>query len=252
MLICVVVPHYDHVDQFRQYLPKLLTQGYPLVVVDDASRQSVFEQLQQLLTEMAPDAILVRHPHNLGKGGAVMTGLQTASAAGFSHAIQVDADGQHDASALGRLHEVSQRHPDSIVCGEPVFDQDISRLRFYARYLTLFLVWAETLSTEIRDALCGLRVYPLIPVLGLLQKVARRNRMDFDPEILVRAVWAGIPLRYVPVQVQYPVGGVSHFHYLRDNLIISWMHTRLLVGMLPRAPGLLLRKIKNRRTGGTA
>jgi glycosyltransferase involved in cell wall biosynthesis len=252
MLTCVIVPHYEHIEQFRQYLPKLLTQGYPLVVVDDASSQSVFEQLQQLLTQMAPDAILVRHAQNRGKGGAVMTGLQTASAAGFSHAIQVDADGQHDASALGCLHEVSKRHPDSLVCGEPVFDQDISRLRYYARYLTLFLVWAETLSTEIRDALCGLRIYPLEPILGLLQKVARRNRMDFDPEILVRAVWAGIPLRYVPVQVQYPVGGLSHFHYLRDNLIISWMHTRLLAGMLPRAPGLMLRKIRNRPMDGDA
>jgi len=252
MLTCVVVPHYDHIEQFRKYLPKLVTQGYPLVIVDDASPQRVFEQLQQLLSQMAPDTVLVRHPQNLGKGGAVMTGLQTASAAGFSHAIQVDADGQHDASALGRLHEVSRCHPDCIVCGEPVFDQDISRLRYYARHLTLFLAWAETLSTEIRDALCGLRVYPLEPLLGLLKKVARSNRMDFDPEILVRAVWADIPLRYVPVQVQYPVGGVSHFRYLRDNLIISWMHTRLLAGMLPRAPGLMLRKFRKRPTGGAS
>lgn len=250
MLTCVVVPHFEHVEQFRSYLPKLASQGYPLVVVDDASRPSAFEQLKELLAQAAPDAILVRHSQNLGKGGAVITGLESASAAGFTHAIQVDADGQHDASALGRLHEVSRRHPESIVCGEPVFDEDISRLRYYARHLTLFLSWAETLSTEIRDAMCGLRVYPLRHVLELINHGARRNRMDFDPEILVRAVWSGIPLKCVPVQVQYPRGGLSHFHYFRDNLVISWMHTRLLVGMLPRAPGLMLRKI--RKAAGAA
>lgn len=244
MLTCIVVPHYEHVDQFSTYLPTLVREGFPLVIVDDASSPSTFARLEKLLEEHAPDALLVRHEENLGKGGAVISGLEAASSAGFSHAIQVDADGQHDPGAIKSLHELSCTFPDHFICGQPVFDEEISRVRYYFRFLTLYLVWAETLSTQIKDALCGLRAYPLDAVLELVRNGGRRMRMDFDPEILVRAVWAGIPLHYVPVNVTYPDDGKSHFQYIRDNLYISWMHTRLLVGMLPRSPVLLGRKVK--------
>ena len=244
MLTCVVVPHFEHVDQFSAYLPALLDEGFPLVVVDDASSRPTFERLDGLLRERAPDTVLVRHQRNLGKGGAVISGLEAARANGFSHAIQVDADGQHDPRAVSLLHEEACLFPDRFICGRPIFDQDISRTRYYFRFLTLYLTWIETLGTDIQDALCGLRVYPLEQVLELVKRGGRRHRMDFDPEILVRAVWAGIALHYVPVKVRYPEGGKSHFLYWRDNLIISWMHTRLLAGMFLRAPVLLARKAK--------
>jgi glycosyltransferase involved in cell wall biosynthesis len=246
VLICLVIPHYEHLEQFRGVLPELVAQGFPLVVVDDASSSNCFDALEQLLKEQASGATLVRHEVNQGKGGAVITGLRAAKDAGYTHAIQIDADGQHDINGFARLVEEAQRYPEAIICGEPVFDESISKLRFYFRYLTLFLVWLETLSTEIRDALCGFRLYPLDQAMTLLKKDFPGKRMAFDPEILVRALWSNIGLRYIPVKIAYPEDGKSHFHYFGDNLEISWMHIRLVFGMLLRIPFLLTRK---RNTG---
>ena len=247
MLTCLVIPHFDHLDQFRKVLPELVKQGFPLIVVDDASPQPSFDALALLLEEHTDDSILIRHAQNQGKGGAVITGLKAASEAGFSHALQVDADGQHDVEGIRKLVAEAARYPENMICGQPVFDETVSRLRFYSRYLTLFLVWLETLSTEIRDALCGFRLYPLEQTMMLLKKDIPGKRMAFDPEILVRAVWAGIPLNYIPVDVVYPEDGKSHFRYFRDNLEISWMHTRLVFGMLIRAPMLIRRNMSRRR-----
>lgn len=248
MLICLVVPHFDHLEQFRKFLPKLVAEGFPLVVVDDASPQQSFEGLKLLLEETAPRSILVRHDENQGKGGAVMTGLAKAQEAGFTHALQIDADGQHDIKGIRTLATQAERYPASLICGKPVFDASISGLRYYSRYITLYLVWLETLSTEIQDALCGLRLYPLAETTVVVKRGDIGTRMAFDPEILVRAVWAGIPLKYVPVNVIYPEDGKSHFHYLRDNLGIAWMHIRLVAGMLIRIPRLI-RQNRSRKSG---
>jgi len=228
----------------------LLAEGFPLVVVDDCSPEDSFEGLKSLLEETAPRSILVRHDENLGKGGAVMTGLAKAQEAGFTHALQIDADGQHDIKGIKILAAQAERYPASLICGKPVFDASISRLRYYSRYITLYLVWLETLSREIHDALCGLRLYPLAETTALVRRGGIGTRMAFDPEILVRAVWAGIPLRYVPVNVIYPEDGKSHFHYLRDNLGIAWMHIRLVAGMLIRFP-MLIRQNRSRSSGLT-
>ncbi len=247
MLICVLIPHFDHLDQFRQVLPGLIEQGFPLVVVDDASPQPAFDALAQLLEEHAPDSLLLRHAQNRGKGVAVMTGFNAALEAGFTHALQIDADGQHDVQGIPQMAALATRHPNSIICAQPQFDKSISKLRFYARYITLFFTWLETLSTEICDAMCGFRVYPLTQIVALVEESKPGKRMTFDPEILVRAVWADIPLRYVSVKIVYPDDGKSHFRYFRDNLEISWMHTRLIFGMLIRLP-LLIRRNRSRKT----
>lgn len=250
MLICVLIPHFDHVEQFQKLLPGLIEIEYPLVIVDDASPPKVFEKLEQLVNEQAPGSIMIRHSENIGKGGAVITGLNAALEAGFTHAIQVDADGQHDLRGIKNLVNQMQRHPNGLICGQPEFDESVSKLRFYSRYITLYLVWLQTLSTEIRDALCGFRAYPLEQITELVKRSKPGQRMAFDPEILVRAVWAGIPVYFVPVNVSYPEDGRSHFRYVRDNLEIAWMHTRLIVGMLIRLPSILGRRLK-RRSGRT-
>jgi glycosyltransferase involved in cell wall biosynthesis len=247
MRVCAVIPHYDHVEQFGGMLGKLVAEGLPLVVVDDASPESAFRQLESLLDEKAPTSLLLRHSENQGKGGAVMTGLRAAEKAGYTHALQIDADGQHDVADIPRFTALASEHPEALVCGEPVFDESISGLRYYARYITLSLSWLECLGTEIRDALCGFRLYPLAKVVPIIDRSRPGKRMAFDPEILVRCVWAGIRLHYIPVDVRYPEGGRSHFHYVRDNLEISWMHTRLIVGMLLRLPLLLRRHLSRRR-----
>lgn len=248
MKACIVVPHYDHFEQFEQYFPQLVASGLPLIVVDDASPEEAFEALANLLDRDEFAATLIRHERNQGKGGTVATGLRAALAAGYSHAVQVDADGQHDAGGINGLVAEAVDRPDSIICGEPVFDSSKSAFRYYARYITLSFTWLETLSTEIRDALCGFRLYPLERTVAILDRARLGRRMAFDPELLVRAVWAGVPLHYVPVHVVYPEGGRSHFHYFRDNVEISWMHTRLLIGMVLRLPILLGRKLTGDRT----
>ena len=247
MNVCIVVPHYDHLDQFSKYLPKLAASGLPLIVVDDASPAEAVDALAALLEGDEFKATLIRHEQNQGKGGTVATGLRAALASGYTHAVQVDADGQHDSRSIEGLVAEATTHPDSIICGEPIFDDSMSSVRFYARYITLFLVWLESLSTEIRDAMCGFRLYPLARIVAILDRARIGRRMAFDPELLVRAVWAGVPLHYVPVRVVYPEGGRSHFHYFRDNVVISWMHTRLLFGMVLRLPLLLGRKLTGSR-----
>lgn len=245
MNICIVVPHYDHLEQFQRFLPHLAAQGLPLVVVDDASPAVVVDTLEGLLKATAVKTTLVRHVENRGKGGAVMTALRTAHDAGFSHALQIDADGQHDVADIDSFLEAAKARPRSLICGAPQFDESISKLRYYARYITLSLSYLETLSCEIRDALCGFRLYPLDTVTTIINNNRLGERMAFDPELLVRAVWEDIPLHYVPVNVSYPDDGKSHFHYLRDNVEIAWMHTRLLAGMLIRSPRLLARKFRS-------
>jgi len=250
MLTCVVIPHFDHVEQFKKMLPELVAQGFPLVVVDDASPDLCFDRLARLLDNHAPGSTLIRHAGNIGKGGAVMTGLRAALDAGFTHALQIDADGQHSPEDMPVLYAAATCHRDSIICGQPVFNDNISNLRFYARYITLSFSWLESLCTEIRDALCGFRLYPLKPVVALLNNSQPGKRMAFDPEILVRALWSDIPLYFVPVSVNYPEDGKSHFRYIRDNVEISWMHTRLIFGMLGRLPDLI-RRNRSRRARGT-
>jgi glycosyltransferase involved in cell wall biosynthesis len=242
-----VIPHYDHVVEFSAVLPQIANLDLPIIIVDDGSPQAEYDKLSTLVSGAAPEAVLLRHKLNQGKGGSVMSGLLAASAAGYTHALQVDADGQHDLQSLPLLLEQTRTFPDRLICGLPQFSNDIPAMRYYARYLTLYLCWLETLGTEIRDALCGFRSYPLESVLRLIRHSRVGRRMAFDPEILVRARWAGIRLEYIPVQVNYPAGGRSHFHYLRDNLEISWMHTRLLCGMLLRLPRLLLQKFTDHR-----
>lgn len=244
MKTCIVVPHYDHLEQFRRFLPGLAEVGLPIVVVDDASSATVFADLAQLLGNCDAETLLVRHSENRGKGGAVKSALRTARDAGFTHALQVDADGQHDVADADTFLQAAAAQPDAVICGEPVFDQSVSRLRYYARFITLGLSHLETLSRDIRDALCGFRLYPLASITAIIDRTRLGERMAFDPELLVRAVWADIPLHYVPVNVAYPDDGRSHFHYLRDNVEISWMHTRLIAGMLLRSPYLLARKFR--------
>ena len=83
------------------------------------------------------------------------------------------------------------------------------------------------------------------PIVRLAARGRCGSRMEFDPEILVRAVWEGMPVVSMPTRVTYPLDGISHFKMWRDNVRISWMHTRLFFGMLWRAPMILLRRLRS-------
>ncbi|AZD83354.1 Glycosyl transferase [Pseudomonas chlororaphis subsp. aureofaciens] len=237
---CAVIPVYNHEAAVPTVVDALLASGLPCVLVDDASSPACATVLEQLAER--EQVFLVKLAVNQGKGGAVMAGLREASRLGFSHALQVDADGQHDLRDVDNFIATSRTHPEALVCGYPQYDASVPKGRFYARYLTHVWVWINTLSLQIPDSMCGFRVYPLPPVLALIDSVKIGRRMDFDTDILVRLSWRNQPMRWLPTQVRYPVDGLSHFRLFHDNLLISSMHARLFFGMLLRAPLILWRR----------
>jgi glycosyltransferase involved in cell wall biosynthesis len=210
-------------------------------MINDGSSEEASTLFYQL-TQKYPFLTLVEHSVNQGKGAAVQTGLKEAYGQGFTHALQIDADGQHDLNDVDKMLFESKAHPKALISGKPVYDESVPKHRYYARNITHFWVWVETLSFKIKDTMCGYRVYPLAETIALLSKQSIGKRMDFDIEIMVRLFWEKIECRFIPTAVEYPEDGVSHFRALEDNVLISWMHTKLFFGMLIRIPSLLLRK----------
>lgn len=239
MKYCLIIPHYNHHQQFLAFLPKLEAAGLPIIVVDDGSDSNSRNALETAVTDR-PNLYLYKHPRNRGKGAAVKTGFLTASLLGFTHAIQIDADGQHNTLDIKKFVEASQQKPNAIICGRPVFDSSVPKVRLHGRKVTTFWVCLETLSNKIKDGLCGFRVYPLAMVEKVMDRYYIGCRMDFDTEILVKAVWYNVDLYFIETAVIYPAHSISHFQYLRDNLNLIRLHTQLMLGMLIRIPLLLL------------
>jgi len=242
---CVVIPVYDHAHAIAVVVESVRTQGFPVLLVDDGSHEACARELQRLAA--LPGVSLIRHPVNRGKGAAVCTGLFAAQAQGFTHAVQIDADGQHTLADVRRFVEESRAYPESVICGRPVFDDSIPRSRYYGRYLTHGMVWLETLSFEILDSMCGFRVYPLKSTIELLRTNSVGARMDFDTEILVRLYWRAVRTRWLSTRVSYPLDGVSHFRLFFDNARMTGLHIRLTAGMLLRLPLLIGRKLNRQR-----
>jgi glycosyltransferase involved in cell wall biosynthesis len=188
---------------------------------------------------------VLHHPQNGGKGEAVKTGLRRADELGYSHVLQIDADGQHETRDIPRFLAEAEASPEALVLGKPAFGGDAPMSRRVGRKISQFLVWVNTLSLAISDPLTGFRVYPVHTVAALMQKQVLGSRMDFDPEIAVRLYWRGVPIRNVVTAVVYPQDGSSHFRVVRDNVRLSWLYTRLFFGMLCRVPALL--RMKNSR-----
>lgn len=239
---CAVIPVYNHEHALPLVVDALRQHGLPCVLVDDASSPACAQVMDQLATQ--PDVHLVRLAVNQGKGGAVMAGLREAGRLGFSHALQVDADGQHDLADVQRFLAAAQARPGELICGYPQYDESVPKSRLYARYLTHVWVWINSLSLSIRDGMCGFRVYPLAPTIALIDSARLGKRMDFDPEILVRLAWRNQPMHWLPTRVHYPLDGLSHFRLFHDNALISKMHAKLFFGMLLRAPLILWRRCR--------
>ncbi len=244
----VVIPVFDHEHAIATMVEGVVAAGVPCLLVDDGSGASCARELDRLAALHAPAVQLLRLPANQGKGGAVLAGFRQAGADGYTHVLQIDADGQHDPGDIPRFLADAQAHPGDVVCGVPLYDESVPKGRLYGRYLTHVWVWINTLSFAIRDSMCGFRVYPLPPVLRLIDEETIGRRMDFDVEVLVRLFWRGIAVRNLPTRVTYPLDGVSHFDVWRDNLRISRMHTRLFFGMLRRLPRLLARRSRGATT----
>ncbi len=241
--LCAVVPVFDHERAVGATTAGLRAHGLTVLLVDDGSGPACAEELRRLAAA-DPEVRLLRLPENRGKGAAVLAGLKAAAAAGFTHALQIDADGQHDSADVPRFVAAALAEPAALVCGRPLFDASVPRHRLYLRYLTHVMVWLNTLSFDIPDSMCGLRVYPLAVVLPVLEAEPPGARMDFDVEVLVRLHWRGVAMRWLPTRVRYPLDGRSHFRLVRDNGLITAMHTKLFFGMLRRAPRLIARRLR--------
>lgn len=238
---CVLIPCYNHGAMIASVLSRLAPFGLPCLVVDDGSEAITRQELERLAAEQ-PQMTLIRLAQNAGKGAAVIRGLEACARAGYTHAVQVDADGQHAIEDIPKLLALAERHPDALISGQPIYDDSIPRSRLYGRWVTHVWVWIETLSLQLKDSMCGFRVYPVAPTLRLAARETLGKRMDFDTEVMVRLYWQGNTSVFLPTRVTYPQDGLSHFDALKDNVRISLMHTRLFFGMLPRMPGLLFRR----------
>jgi hypothetical protein len=186
-------------------------------------------------------------PHNQGKGAAILLGLRAAFEQGYTHVLTMDADGQHAAERIPAFMQVSAQQPAALVLGTPVFDASAPRLRVLGRRISNWWANLETLWAGIGDSLFGMRVYPAAALLQVMESQRWMRRFDFDVEAAVRLVWRGVRPVNLPAPVRYfrpEEGGVSHFNYVRDNALLSWMHARLLVGFIMRLPLLLARSLK--------
>lgn len=224
---CVLIPTYDNPRTIRSVVERSRAHLSDVLVVDDGSGPEGRAACEAVAAEGL--AHVVHRPQNGGKGAAVKTGFAAAHELGFTHALQVDADGQHNIDDIPRFLEVAEQHRDALVLSVPQFDESAPRARQIGRKITIFWVNLETGGRVIHDPLCGFRVYPLVDTLRVSVSA---DMMDFDPEIAVRLAWSGVPVINLPMKVRYisaEDGGVSHFRVFWDNFLMSWMHTRLCV-----------------------
>ncbi len=242
----VLIPAYNPGGQVVRVVEEVLQYWQPIWVVIDGSDDGSERLLDELAGKQAA-LTLLRHPYNQGKGSAVYTGVQQALAQGFSHVLTLDADGQHPASFIAEFMQCSQANPQAMILGVPVFAQDAPTVRVKGRKISNFWANLETLWAGIGDSLFGFRVYPLPDLQRVMQQTHFARRFDFDPEVVVRMVWNNVPVINRPAPVRYIAeeeGGISHFNYLRDNLLLIWMHTRLFLEFMMRLPVLLKRRCK--------
>ena len=230
-----LIPDHNHQEAISSLLDQLEPLGRHCLIVDDGSAAATQRHLVQQ-AKLRPWVRVIRRSEQGGKGAAVMTGLRALHESGFTHAVQLDADGQHDPTDAALFLGEARAFPEALILGRPTYGIDVPRVRLAGRQLSRVLVWLETLSFDIGDPLLGYRVYPLRTTMELVNHQRLGTRMDFDPEIAVRLSWCGVPVRNIATRVFYPPGGLSHFRMLADNLRMVWLHVRLLAGMFRRLP----------------
>lgn len=242
----VIIPSYNTGPKVYDTVREARRQWAPVWVVVDGSTDGTAEGLQRMAAKDPQLQVLVL-PVNSGKGSAVLAGLQAAQAAGFTHALAMDSDGQHPADLIPAFMRASQERMDAMILGRPVFDASAPLLRVRGRRVSNGWTNLETLGAGVGDSLFGFRVYPIADLVAVMKRQPWMRRFDFDTEAVVRLAWRGV----APVNLDAPVkylrpeeGGVSHFNYLRDNTLLTWMHTRLVLEFLLRLPVLLVRRLR--------
>ncbi|MCC2632340.1 glycosyltransferase family 2 protein [Ramlibacter sp.] len=242
----VLIPSYNTGPKLFETVREARERWAPVWVVVDGSTDGTGQELQRMAAQ-DPHLKVIVLPENQGKGSAVLTGLEAAQRAGFTHALAMDSDGQHPADLIPTFMQQSQARPDAMILGKPVFDASAPLARVYGRRLSNGWTNLETLFAGVGDSLFGFRVYPVDGLIEVMRSQPWMRRFDFDTEAVVRLAWRGV----APINVDAPVkylrvedGGVSHFNYVRDNILLTWMHARLLAETLVRLPVLLMRRLR--------
>jgi glycosyltransferase involved in cell wall biosynthesis len=246
----VLIPSYNPGPQVYETVRAARAQWAPVWVVVDGSSDGTAAGLMDMAANDPQLKVWVL-PANGGKGAAVLHGLDLAAQHGFTHALTMDSDGQHPADLIPAFMAASQQAPAAMVLGKPVFDADAPALRVQGRKISNGWANLETLWAGIGDSLYGFRVYPIEPLRRVMRGQRWMRRFDFDPEAVVRLCWRGVRPINLPAPVKYlraDEGGVSHFKYLRDNTLLTWMHLRLMLGFLLRVPLLLVRRLNTLRS----
>lgn len=244
----ILVPSYNPGPKVFETVRAARRCWNPVWVIVDGSTDGTAEKLQQMAVQDAGLRVIV-NLRNMGKGAAVLRGLDLAAEQGFTHALTMDSDGQHPADRIPEFMAASAGAPGAMILGRPVFDATAPAIRVKGREISNWWANLETLWAGIGDSLFGFRVYPIAPLRLVMHRERFMRRFDFDPEAVVRLAWMGVAPVNVPAPVRYfsaEEGGVSHFKYLRDNALLTWMHTRLFFGFLLRLPLLAYRKVTRR------
>lgn len=241
MKTCIIIPVYNHEHAIPQVIARIKGYGIPCLLVNDGSSAACSAVLEACARQESGWLTLLNRAENGGKGAAVIDGFKTAKRLGYTHALQIDADGQHTIDDIPRFLEAGRLNPDAMILGQPVFDETVPKSRLYGRYLTNLCIVIQTLSLAIADGMCGFRLYPLAAVDKLISTTPIGRRMNYDIDIVVRLYWQGVDAINIPTAVHYPYDGVSHFRLWHDNVMISKTHFRLILGMLIRIPQLLSR-----------
>ena len=245
----VLIPSYNPGPAVYETVRAAREQWNPVWVVVDGSDDGTAEGLAERARDDAGLRVFVL-PANRGKGAAVLHGIALAAAEGYTHALTMDSDGQHPAASIPEFMAASRARPEAVVLGVPVFDASAPSLRVQGRRVSNWWANLETLWLGIGDSLFGFRVYPIAELAAVMRRQPWMRRFDFDPEAAVRLVWRGVPPVNVPAPVRYlrpDEGGVSHFNYWRDNALLTWMHTRLVLEFVVRLPVLLVRRMRGGR-----
>ena len=241
----VLIPSYNPGARVLDTVRGARSQWEPVWVIIDGSTDGSREALAELARADAGLRVLVR-PHNGGKGAALLDGLREAQRLGFTHALTMDSDGQHPLECIAPFMAASVAAPQAMILGDPVFDASAPRIRLRGRRIANWATNLETLWAGIHDSLFGFRVYPIGPLVTVMQRTHWMRRFDFDPEAAMRLSWRGIPAVNLPAPVRYftsDEGGVSHFNYWRDNVLLTCMYLRLFAGFVIRLPVLITRRI---------
>ncbi|MEO5957517.1 MAG: glycosyltransferase family 2 protein, partial [Opitutaceae bacterium] len=249
----VLIPSYNPGPLLAATISSALAQWNPVWVVDDGSTDGS-TAVAHRLGQSDPRLRVIVRPHNGGKGAAIATGVDAALAADFTHVLTLDADGQHPVDRIPEFMAASRAQPAALILGRPVFGPEVPLERLHGRKLSVGLARLEILGGGIDDPLFGFRVYPAAALHRALSATRRARGFDFDPEVVVRMYWAGVPTVNIPASCRYVAkseGGVSHFNYLRDNLKLVWLHTRLLTQLVLWRWVTVLRRRKTDANSGS-